>query len=137
MNPLEDAIDDWVIGSQRFLKKIVRLGSRGDSKSNLTRRSRAWTSQEIIEFVAAEHGVEASSYVGFRCDSPGRETAALLCRELTRTTLAQLSTEFGLRHPDSSANLVRRAKKQLNESKPFKLKVEKTKRKLLKTENQD
>jgi hypothetical protein len=26
-NPLEDALDDWIIGSKRLLKKIVRLAS--------------------------------------------------------------------------------------------------------------
>ena len=33
-----------------------------------------------------------------------------LCRRYTGATLAQLSERFGLRHPDSSANVVRRAK---------------------------
>jgi chromosomal replication initiation ATPase DnaA len=86
--------------------------------------------------VAAEHEVEASSYIGFRSRSPGRDVAALLCRELTCSTLADLSHEFGLRHPDSSANLIRRAKRQLRESKSFKKGFERLKRKLLKTENQ-
>jgi hypothetical protein len=41
--------------------------------------------------------------------------AALLCRRYTSATLAQFSERFGLRHPDSSANLVRRAKKREEE----------------------
>ena len=135
-NPLDNAVDDWVIGSTRFLKKIVRLANQDNSKRELTRRSRAYSPQEIMAFVAAEYGVEASSYVGFRSRSPGRDVAALLCRELTCTTLAELSTEFGLQHPDSSANLVRRAKRQLSESKRFKLEFGRLKRNLLKTENQ-
>ena len=103
---------------------------------NLTRRSRAFSLEEIIMFVATEHGVNPASYVGFRSQSPGREIAALLCRQLTCATLAELSTELGLRHPDSSANLVRRAKRKLKDSKTFESRVEKLKSKLLKTENQ-
>ena len=45
----------------------------------------------------------------------GRELAALLCRELTGTSLAQLSIAFGLGHPDSSANLVKKAKRIISD----------------------
>ena len=135
-NPLTEALDDWVIGSKKFLQKIVRLAQRNPQKRDLTRRSRAFTTKEIINFVASENGVESSTYVGFRSHSPGRAMAALLCRELTRTTLSSLSVEFGLNHPDSSANLVRKAKKKYQESAAFRKRVECIKKKILKTENQ-
>lgn len=135
-NPLSDALDDWVIGSKKFLRKIVRLADEKGKSPRLTRRSHAFSAKEIIEFVAVEHGVEPSSYFGFRSQSPGRDLAALLCRELTRTTLSSLSDAFGLNHPDSSANLVRRAKKHYNDSAPFRRKVDRIKKEILKTENQ-
>ncbi len=65
-----------------------------------------------MEAVADVHQVEPEEYVGFRSMAAGREMAALLCRRHTAVTLADLSQRFGLRHPDSSANLVRRAKTQ-------------------------
>ena len=42
--------------------------------------------------------------------------AVLLCPRYTSAALAELSAQFGLRHPDRSANLVRRAKRQEEES---------------------
>jgi len=78
---------------------------------------------EIMQTVAASYGVNASQYMGFRSPAAGRETAALLCRRLTSSTLAELSEAFGLRHPDSSANLVRRAKNREAESTKYRRQV--------------
>jgi hypothetical protein len=58
------------------------------------------------------HWTDAAEFFGFRSQAAGREIAALLCKRYTGSTLAQLSEAFGLGHPDSSANLVRRAKTQ-------------------------
>ena len=73
----------------------------------------------------------------FRSQAAGREIVALLCRRLTSSTLAELSEAFGLRHPDSSANLVRRAKKREAESTKYRRQVKDLESKLMpKTENQ-
>jgi putative transposase len=113
-NPLKSALREWVIGSQNFLNRMVALAAGADKEElvKLTRRMGALSVDEIIRAVAEVHGLEADEYVGFRVVARGREIAALLCRRYTRVTLAQLSDRFGLRHPDSSANLVRRAKKR-------------------------
>ncbi len=92
---------------------------------------------EIMKTVAASNGVNASQYIGFRSPAASREIAALLCRRFTSTTLAELSEAFGLRHPDSSANLVRRAKKREAESTKYRRQVKDLESKLMpKTENQ-
>ena len=91
-------------------------GDHIEGRSRLTRRTGAITVDEVIEVVATVHDVEPQEYVGFRSAARGREMAALLCRCFTNATLSQLSERFGLRHPDSSANLVRRAKKREAES---------------------
>ena len=75
-------------------------------------------------------------YVGFRCQAPGREMAALLCRRFTSSTLAELSKAFGLRHNDSSANLVRRAKRMEVESRKYRDRIEEIEQLIVKTENQ-
>jgi hypothetical protein len=138
VNPLNDALDDWVIGSKQFLKRIVQLArpNSSDKHARLLRRSRVFSVDEIMKFVAAEHDVASSQYIEFRSSAPGREIAALLCRQLTPCTLAELSKALGLKHPDSSANLTRRAKRRLAKSASYRKKFEAIKSQLLKTENQ-
>jgi len=52
-------------------------------------------------------------------------------------TLAKLSAVFGLEHPDSSSNLVRRAKRRAEESLEYQKTITMLETKLaLKTENQ-
>jgi hypothetical protein len=41
------------------------------------------------------------------------------CRRWTGESLAQLSERFGLSHPDSSSNLVRRAKSHSQQSRQY------------------
>ena len=96
---------------------MVKLAEQQDptQQRRLTRRTRAYSIGEIMELVAEEHDVDSSQYVGFRSSAPGREMAALVCRRFTSSTLAELSVAFGLGHPDSAANLVRRAKRQESE----------------------
>ena len=53
----------------------------------------------------------------------GREMAALLCRRWTSVTLAELSDCFRVRHLDSSANLVRRAKKRAEQSASYRRQI--------------
>ncbi len=137
-NPLKEALDDWVIGSKTFLKRIIKMaaGSSKQGDHRMVRRSSAYSLDEISQFVADAHEVERSAYVGFRSSAPGREIAALLCRQMTSSTLAEMSKYFGLEHPDSAANLVRRANKLIANSPKYKQKFEALREKLMKTENQ-
>lgn len=137
-NPLKSALREWVIGSQEFLKRMVALaeGENEKSRGRLTRRMGTVTIDEVMATVADMHEVEPEEYVGFRSLAAGREMAALLCRRYTSATLAQLSERFGLGHPDSSANLVRRAKKREQESALFRRQIALAESQLVKTENQ-
>ena len=75
--------------------------------------------------------------VDFRSSAAGRETVALLCRRYTGSSLAELSEAFGLGHPDSSANLVRRAKLREKKSSDFRRQMKEIETHLLlKTDNQ-
>ena len=58
----------------------------------------------------------ADEYVGFRSRAAGRDMAAYLCRRYTRATLRELSERFGLSHPDSASDLIRRGAKRLEQS---------------------
>ena len=89
-----------------------------------------------MEETASYYEVSASDYVGFRSLAAGREIAALLCRRWTGETIASLSGTFGLAHPDSASNLVRRAKQRLAKSKDYRQAIDDIEYNLgLKTEN--
>jgi len=137
-NPLKSALREWVIGSQDFLKRMVALAEGGDelTRSSITRRMSCVTMDQIIHAVAAAHEVEPWAYVGFRCMAPGREMAALLCRRYSSATLAELSAAFGLSHPDSSANLVRRAKQRARQSGSYRKRLKQIESRLVKTDKQ-
>gem|GEM_PF-1979877 len=130
----------WKIGSlapKPFCKKkIVLLAKPTGRRESLSKRHSGFTPELIISQVANQFDVSPDAYVGFRCRSEGREIAALLCRELTNASLAELSTAFGLAHPDSSANLAKKAKQLLGDSKKYKNNYHRIKETLLKTENQ-
>ena len=74
--------------------------------------------------------------MGFRSQAAGREMAALLCRRWTGETIASLSERFGLKHPDSASNLVRRAKSRAESSRQYRKAIADIEYNLeLKTEN--
>jgi len=92
---------------------------------------------QILSVVAKYHEVDPQEYVGYRSGAAGREMAAYLCRQWTRVSLAKLSAVFGLEHPDSSSNRVRRAKRRAEESLEYQKIITLRETKLsLKTENQ-
>ena len=80
--------------------------------------------EEILDFVAIALLVESRAYIGFRCAALGRETAALLCRQWTSCTLRDLSAVFWLKHLGSPANLVRRARANLDWSASYRKKFD-------------
>ena len=67
----------------------------------------------------------------------GREIAALLWRRWTGEPLSSLSEMFGLAHPDSSSNLIRRARERSERSTTYQQALEEIEWTLgLKTETQ-
>ena len=70
----------------------------------------------LIRAVAEHYGVDAQAYRQRRSTAAGRDLAAYLAHRHTTTTLRELAAPFGLNHPDSVSNLIRRAEKQLAQS---------------------
>ena len=68
------------------------------------------TVDDVLKATANEYGVSVEAYLGFRGGAGGRDLSAYLCRRYTTATLAELSDRFGLSYPDSSTDLVKRAK---------------------------
>ena len=91
---------------------------------------------QIIRETASYHDICPTEYVGSRRLAAGREVAALLCQRRTGETIASLSQAFGLVHPDSASNLVRRAKLRIDKSREYRQAIDDIEFNLgMKTEN--
>jgi putative transposase len=124
-NPVDSSLDrlrDWVYGGEDFLKQVLAMAAGDDPLRNRRRIRRATPVdvQSIISATAASYQVDPEEYVGFRSGAAGRDLAAYLCRRYTRATLRELSERFGLSHPDSASDLVRRGAKQAKQSQKAK-----------------
>ncbi|TWU25330.1 chromosomal replication initiation protein [Novipirellula galeiformis] len=137
-NPLSQALSGWVLGSEAFLKKAITMAQSSDTlkRQRTTRRLKAVTCEEIMKATGAYYDVNEADYIGFRSAAAGRDIAALLCHRWTGEPLSKLSERFGLSHPDSASNLVRRAKKRETESKSYRKAIQEIEYNLdLETEN--
>ncbi len=136
-NPLREAFDGWLLGSERFLLQIKRLvtasGKVGGVRS--AKLLSSLTSQEVITIVANFFSVDAAAYRQKRANIDGRDLAAYLCHRRTTATLRELAEPFGLNHPDSVSNIVRRVEKELLQSKKLQATLAELDKLLLKTEN--
>ena len=80
------------------------------------RRANPVSVDSIFEATASQYAVNVDEYVGFRSGAAGRDMAAYLCRRYTSATLRELSDRFGLNHPDSASDLIRRGAKRIEQS---------------------
>ncbi|WP_197171843.1 transposase [Novipirellula aureliae] len=134
-----DRLRDWVYGSEDFLKRMLAMaaGEDVDENDRRIRKTHPLSAEQIIGAVADYYHVEPQAYRIFRSPAGGRDLAAYLCRRYSGITLRELSLQFGLSHPDGSANLVRRAKARLKESVKLRNECQKIEELLgLKTEDQ-
>jgi len=75
--------------------------------------------QVSSQAVAEHYGVDVGAYRQRRSTAEGRDLAAYLARlahRHTTATLRDLAAPFGLNHPDSVNNLIRRAEEHLGQS---------------------
>jgi len=75
--------------------------------------------------VANYFGENVEAYRQRRSSAAGRDLAAYLAHRRTTATLRELTEAFGLTHPDSVSNLIRRAEKALADT-PKQKKIVKT-----------
>ena len=108
-----ERLRDWVYGGADFLKRMLAMASGEDEGANRRRRRRMnpVTVDAILDATARQFGTSAARYGGFRSGAGGRDVAAMLCRRWTTATLRELSARFGLSHPDSASDLIRRGKR--------------------------
>ena len=118
-NPLDNALEGWLLGSDTFLKKVKKLMAKPQhiDQTPKARRLTSLDANEVITAVAAYFKTSPESYQSKRSTAPGRDLAAYLAHRRTTATLRELATAFGLSHPDSVSNLIRRAQNAISGSK--------------------
>ena len=131
-NPLDAAVGGWLLGSSKFVDGIKRRlqEPRHDDEVPLARSLKALSIRDVLDATAKHYCVDSASYAAKYNRSPSRDAAAWLARRLTVATLRELAEPFGLGHPDSVRNLIRRAERAMAESKTFRTEVESIKLKL-------
>lgn len=94
------------------------LAEGGDRERNerLVGGTSIFTVDDVLRATSEAYGVVVEEYQGFRSGAGGRNLSAYLCRRYSTATLAELSERFGLKHPDSSSDMVKRAKRPVNEN---------------------
>ena len=90
---------------------------------------------DVISIVAEYFGTTAESFQTRRTASVERDIAAWMAHRRTTSTLRELSGVFGLRHPDSVSNLIRRAEAAINQSANIANQIKHLDKLLSKTEN--
>jgi len=136
-NPFRDAAHGWLIGGDAFVERIKRLTrdpKYGDEVPT-ARRLAHLPLQTVVTAVADYYGTTVEAYGRRRSSAPGRDVAAWLARRLTRATLRELAQPFGLGHPDSVNNLVRRADRAIGKSKQLRQEIKTIRNGLAKTGN--
>ena len=136
-NPLRKAVPGWLLGSAAFVQRIREQLERPTHEDQVpaARRLRNVDPERVLEVVAAHYGVSAETFRQRRSGSQARDVAAWLARRLTTATLRELAADFGLNHPDSLHNLVRRIDRQVVASRELRERIEGIQETLMKTEN--
>ena len=117
-NPFKDAWEGWLLGSEPFAERIKAKFVQ-PSRPDQVRQARRLASgdpRQVILAVADYFQVDVDDYRQRRSAAAGRDFAAYLAHRHTTATLRELATPFGLNHPDSVSNLIRRAEKSLAKS---------------------
>lgn len=136
-NPFQDAAQGWLLGSPPFVDRIKQRMKEPQHPDEVpsARRLGNLPMAVVIETVAAFYGTTPAAFACRRSTAAGRDVAAWLARHLTSATLRELAEPFGLGHPDSVSNLVRRANAEMNRSQRLQQDVAAIRERLVKTEN--
>jgi REP element-mobilizing transposase RayT len=136
-NPLRKAVHGWLLGSAAFVQRIREQMERPAHEDQVpaARRLRNVDPARVLDAVAADYGVSTESFRQRRSGDQARDVAAWLACRLTTATLRELAAAFGLNHPDSVNNLVRRIDRQLVASRELGQRIEGIQELLTETEN--
>ena len=136
-NPLRPAVHGWLVGSEEFVDRMRSQVQppRHQDEVPASRRLAALDSKTVMAAVAEYYGVASDQFGLRRSRELSRDVAAWLCRRLGSGTLRELAPAFGVNHPDSVRNLVRRVDRALTTSNSVRQDVATLRDQLLRTEN--
>ena len=136
-NPLAAALEGWLLGSEEFLKRMKNLLSKPGQIDQVpkARKLSSLNATEVISIVAKYFGTTVESFQTRRSKSVERDIAAWMAHRRTTSTLRELSVAFGLHHPDSVSNLIRRAEAVIDQSAKVANQIKQLDELLSKTEN--
>ncbi len=135
-DPFREAVSGWLLGSPKFVNR-VRAGMTKPRHADAipaARRLALSDYRAVLAAVAEHYGIAVDSFLQKRSGALSRDLAAWLARELTPVTLRELSPAFGLTHPDSVRNLIRRIDHAILGSRALRNEIEALRRRLPKTE---
>jgi len=117
-NPFQYAADGWLLGGAKFIERVRSLvnGPRNPDEVPAALRLASLEPATILAAVARYYGVRQDNFQERRSGELPRDVAAWLARRRSSATLRALAPAFGLSHPDSVSNLVRRVDRALTES---------------------
>jgi chromosomal replication initiation ATPase DnaA len=125
-------LEGWLLGSSKFVERIKRQlqTPKHPDEVPIARRLKSLSIREVLDATARRYCVDAASFAAKYNRSPSRDAAAWLARRLTVATLRELAEPFGLGHPDSVRNLIRRAERAIAKSNKFRKQVQRIKQEL-------
>lgn len=126
-SPFRAAAHGWILGCADFVDQMRKLAKepRNQHEVPLARRLARLELPVVLKTVADHYGVPVDTFRQRSGPAPCRDMAAWLARRYTTATLRELSSHFGLSHPDSVRNLVRRIDLAANRSNALRDDIEK------------
>jgi hypothetical protein len=136
-NPLDASWEGWVLGSKMFLKTIKSrfVDPKYPDEVSAAKRLTMLDPFDVISAVAEYYDQSPDTYRRRRSAAPGRDLAAYLAHRHTTATLRELALPFGLCHPDSVSNLIRRTEQALKHSSRLRKDRQQIEKQISKTEN--
>ena len=109
-SPFEQAIDGWILGSDRFADRVRAFVSPVERRPESKKGRRKATIQQprLVQMICDLLEVDPHILSSRGNRHPARALVAYLSRSLTDVTLAQLAQQLGLSRPDSVPTQIRR-----------------------------
>jgi chromosomal replication initiation ATPase DnaA len=118
-NPLRRAVHGWLLGSSEFVDRMRSEARQPNYPDEVpaSLRLAARDASDVLRAVAEYYIIDPAQFRVSRSREVSRDVAAWFCRRLTACTFRELAPAFGVGHPDSVRNLVRRVDRALATSR--------------------
>jgi len=137
-SPFRNAADGWLLGSPPFVDAMRERMKRPHYEDDVpaARRLSNVGTETVLAAVAEYYGVSPTTFQERGHGDEHRDVAAWLTRRWTTATLRDLAESFGLNHPGSVSNLLRRADRAVAESSRLRRAIDAIQQRLKKTKNE-